>query len=157
MYQGNFMATPRAEINYTRFVQEVEKGNIASLEIVENVVSGELKEEASIKVSGRDMRFKAFKTNILGTGESLPERVLKTNPDIPISVHSAGFNWLSFLLTALPFLLLLPVWMLLIRQMQGSGSAALKFGKTRAKVLVESAPKVTFKDVAGCDEAKLEL
>jgi cell division protease FtsH len=41
--------------------------------------------------------------------------------------------------------------------MQGSGSAALKFGKTKAKVLIESTPKVTFKDVAGCDEAKLEL
>jgi len=157
MYQGNFMATPRAEINYTRFGQEVEKGNIASLEIVDNIVSGELKNEAVVKIAGRDLKFKSFKTNILGTGESLPERVLKTNPDIPIAVRPAGFNWVSFLLTALPFLLLLPVWMLLIRQMQGSGSAALKFGKTRAKVLVESAPKVTFKDVAGCDEAKLEL
>ncbi len=157
MYQGNFMASPRAEIDYTRFIKEVDGGNIASLEIVENTVSGELKNEATLKVNGRDVRFKSFKTNILGTGESLPDRVLKTNDGIPISVHSAGFNWLSFLLTALPFLLLLPVWMLLIRQMQGSGSAALKFGKTRAKVLVESAPKVTFKDVAGCDEAKLEL
>jgi ATP-dependent metalloprotease FtsH len=157
MYQGNFMATPRADIDYTRFINQVDGGNIASLEIVENVVSGELKNEDTIRVGGRDLKYKAFKTNILGTGESLPERVLKTNPGIPITVRPAGFNWVSFLITALPFLLLLPVWMLLIRQMQGSGSAALKFGKTRAKVLVESAPKVTFKDVAGCDEAKLEL
>ena len=157
MYQGNFMATPRAEINYTRFMQEVEKGNIATLEIVEKDVTGDLKTETTLRVGARDMRFKAFKTNILGTGESLPDRVLKTNPDVQISVHPAGFNWLSFLLTALPFLLLIPVWMLLLRQMQGSGNAALKFGKTRSKVLIESAPKVTFKDVAGCDEAKTEL
>ncbi|MFI5371437.1 MAG: ATP-dependent zinc metalloprotease FtsH [Candidatus Eisenbacteria bacterium] len=157
MYQGNFMATPRAEINYTRFLAEVKSGNIASLDIVENVVNGELNNEATLKVAGHDLKFKAFKTNILGTGEKLPDLVLATNPNVQITVRSAGFNWLSFLITALPFLLLLPVWMLLIRQMQGSGSAALKFGKTRAKVLVESAPKVTFKDVAGCDEAKLEL
>jgi cell division protease FtsH len=44
-----------------------------------------------------------------------------------------------------------------MRQMQSGGSAALKFGKTKAKVLIESTPKVTFKDVAGCDEAKQEL
>jgi cell division protease FtsH len=45
----------------------------------------------------------------------------------------------------------------MVRQVQSGGSAALKFGKTKARVLLESTPKVTFKDVAGCDEAKQEL
>jgi len=157
MYQGNFMATPRAEINYTRFIQEVEAGNIANLEIVDKTVSGDLKNEATVRVGQQDLRFRAFKSLIPGEGDALADRVLKSNPNVPIVFRPTGFNWLSFLLTALPFLLLLPIWMLLLRQMQGSGSAALKFGKTRAKVLVESAPKVTFKDVAGCDEAKQEL
>jgi cell division protease FtsH len=157
MYQGNFMTTPRVEISYTRFIQEVESGNIAKLQIIENVVTGELKRPATLRVNGHDPQFRGFKTNILGDGADLPDRVWKTNPGIEVEVRNAGFNWVSFLFTSLPFLLLLPLWMLLIRQMQGSGSAALKFGKTKAKVLIESAPKVTFKDVAGCDEAKQEL
>ncbi|HEY3214969.1 MAG TPA: AAA family ATPase [Candidatus Eisenbacteria bacterium] len=157
VYQGNFMATPRLEISYTRFIQEVERGNILTLQVVEKVVSGDLKAESAVRLSGHEVRFKAFRTNILGDGTDLPDRVWKTNPGIEIEVRQAGFNWLSFLFTSLPFLLLLPLWMVMIRQMQSGGSAALKFGKTKAKVLIESTPKVTFKDVAGCDEAKQEL
>jgi cell division protease FtsH len=157
MYQGNFMATPRIEISYTRFISEVERGNIANLQIIEKVVTGELKVDAPLRPAASEPRFKAFRTNILGDGASLPERVWKTNPGIEIEVRSAGFNWVSFVLYALPFLILLPFWLLVMRQVQGGGSAALKFGKTKAKVLIESTPKVTFKDVAGCDEAKLEL
>jgi ATP-dependent metalloprotease FtsH len=157
MYQGNFMATPRVEVSYTRFIQEVEAGNIEKIQIIENMVTGELKRPSVLRAGAHETQYKAFKTNILGDGSELPDRIWKTNPGIEIEVRNAGFNWLSFLFTSLPFLLLLPLWLLLIRQMQGSGSAALKFGKTKAKVLIESAPKVTFKDVAGCDEAKQEL
>ena len=157
MYQGNFMATPRIEISYTRFIQEVERGNIQNLQIVEKVVTGELKSEVPVRSTVAEPRFKAFRTNILGDGSDLPDRVWKTNPGVEVEVRPMGFNWVSFLVTALPFLLLLPFWLVLMRQMQSGGSAALKFGKTKAKVLIESTPKVTFKDVAGCDEAKMEL
>jgi cell division protease FtsH len=157
MYQGNFMTTPRIEVSYTRFINEVERGNIANLQIIEKVVTGELKMDMPVRTSASEPRFKAFRTNILGDGSSLPDRVWKTNPGIEIEVRSAGFNWVSFIFTSLPFLLLLPFWLLIMRQVQSGGSAALKFGKTKAKVLIESTPKVTFKDVAGCDEAKMEL
>ena len=60
------------------------------------------------------------------------------------------FSWL-------PLVLFLVAWMFMLRQMQGGGSAALRFGKSKARVLMESQTKVTFKDVAGCDEAKQEL
>jgi len=157
MYQGSFMTAPRIEISYTRFIQEVERGNIHNLQIVEKVVTGELKSEVPVRPTAAEPRFKGFRTNILGDGSDLPDRVWKTNPGIEIDVKQMGFNWVTFMVTALPFLLLLPFWLLLMRQMQSGGSAALKFGKTKAKVLIESTPKVTFKDVAGCDEAKQEL
>ncbi len=157
MYQGNFMAAPRIEISYTRFIQEVDRGNIASLQIIEKVVSGELKGETMMRVTGHDIQVKSFKTNILGPGTELPDRVWKTNPGIEIEVKPTGINWLSVLLTVAPFLLLFPIWLMFWRNMQSGGSAALKFGKTKAKVLIETTPKVTFKDVAGCDEAKQEL
>ena len=157
MYQGSFMSTPRIEISYTRFISEVERGNIGNLQIVENVVTGDLKSEMPVRQNQPEPRFKSFRTNILGDGSDLPDRVWRTNPGIEIEVRPAGFNWLSFIFTSLPFLLLLPFWLVIMRQMQSGGSAALKFGKTKAKVLVESTPKITFKDVAGCDEAKQEL
>ena len=157
MYQGNFMTTPRAEISFTRFIQEVDRGNIESMEIEERVVSGKLKARSTVRANGQEIPFESFRTNILGDGADLPDRVWKTNPGIEVQVRTAGVNWLNLLLSALPFLLLLPLWMLLIRNMQSGGSAALKFGKTKAKVMIESSPKVTFKDVAGCDEAKQEL
>jgi cell division protease FtsH len=157
MYQDNFMAAPRIEISYTRFIQEVDRGNIANLQIIEKVVAGELKGETMMRVSGHDLRVKAFKTNLLGIGAELPDRVWKTNPGIDIEVKPTGINWLSVLLTIAPFLLLFPIWLMFWRNMQSGGSAALKFGKTKAKVLIETTPKVTFKDVAGCDEAKQEL
>jgi len=157
MYQGNFLAPQRAEISYTRFIQEVEKGNIANLQIVENGVTGELKNESTVRLGQQDVPFKAFRTNIVGTGEELPDRVWKTNPGIEIEVRVAGFNWLNVLFSWLPLLLVIVFWLVMVRQMQGGGSAALKFGKTKARVMLESQPKVTFKDVAGCEEAKQEL
>jgi cell division protease FtsH len=157
MYQGNFMAPQRAEISYTRFVHEVDGGNISDLQITENTVTGELKKEASVKLNNHDVPFKAFKTNIVGDGANLPDRVWKTNPGAEIDVRPAGMNWVSLLFSWLPLVVIFGLWLFLLRQMQSGGSAALKFGKTKARVLLETQPKVTFKDVAGCEEAKQEL
>ena len=157
IYQGSFMAPQRLEVSYTRFMQEVDKGNILNLQILDHNVTGELRTESLLRVSGHDLTFKTFKTNIAGEGADLPERVWKTNPGIEIDYRSGGLNWLSLLLGWLPALMLFGAWLFIMRQMQAGGSAALKFGKTRARVLLESQPKITFKDVAGCDEAKYEL
>ncbi len=157
MYQGSFMTPQRVDLSYTRFIDEVNKGNIANMQIIERTVTGELKSEAKLSANGHDTPFKTFKTNILGDGVGLPEKVWLTNPNIEIEVRTAGVNWLSLLFTWLPLVMIFGAWLFLLRQMQAGGSAALKFGKTKARVLLESTPKVTFKDVAGCDEAKQEL
>ncbi len=157
MYQGSFMQPQRADISYTRFIREVNAGNIDNLQIIEKSVTGELKQEALVRLNGQDVRFQSFRTNILGDGSSLPEKVWERNPGIEIEVRTAGVNWLSLLFTWLPLIVVFALWLFIIRQMQSGGSAALKFGKTKARVLMETAPKVTFKDVAGCEEAKVEL
>ena len=157
MYQGNIMAPQRAEISYTRFMKEVRDGNIKNLQIMENGVTGELNSPASLRVNGQDVSFKAFKTNIVGDGANLPDKVWEKNRDAEIDVRPAGFNWVSVLLSWLPLVIIFGAWLFLIRQMQSGGSAALKFGKTKARVLLDNQPKVTFKDVAGCEEAKQEL
>ncbi len=157
MYQGSFMAPQRVEISYTRFMQEVKDGNIADLQITENTVTGELRKESSVKINNHDVPYKAFKTNIVGDGSSLPDKVWEKSPGAEIDVRPAGLNWVSILFSWLPLVIIFGAWLFLLRQMQSGGSAALKFGKTKARVLLETQPKVTFKDVAGCEEAKQEL
>ncbi len=157
MYQGSFMAPQRLEVSYTRFIQEVDRGNIQNLQIIERSVNGELKNESTVHLGNRDVPYKLFKANIVGDGADLPDRVWKTNPGIEIEVRGAGVNWVSVIFTWLPLVMIFGAWLFVLRQMQAGGSAALKFGKTKARVLLESQPKVTFKDVAGCDEAKQEL
>jgi cell division protease FtsH len=68
-----------------------------------------------------------------------------------------GSNWLSLLTYILPFVLLLAFWIFLMNSVQGGGSRVMSFGKSRAKRLSVDSPKVTFRDVAGVDEAVEEL
>ena len=159
MYSGSMTQTPRVDISYTRFQSEVEKGNIDAITFIEETrsVLGELKTEGVERVAGRDVPFKQFKTNFLGDGASLPEKIRATNPAASIKVQAGGINWMNVLFTWLPLVLFLVAWMFVLRQMQGGGSAAMRFGKSKARVLMESQTKITFKDVAGCDEAKQEL
>ncbi len=159
MYAGGLSGQQRAVIDYNEFVQQVERGNIERVTFSEETrtASGDLKTETSLTVNNRPAPVKAFKTTFLGDGAEWPERVRATNPQAQVAVQSPGLNWLNMLFTWLPLVLFLVAWMFVLRQMQGGGSAAMRFGKSKARVLVESSPKITFKDVAGCDEAKQEL
>ena len=65
--------------------------------------------------------------------------------------------WMMLLINMAPFVLFLVVWIFFMRQMQMGGSKAMSFGKSKARLLTESQQKVTFKDVAGIDEAKEEV
>ncbi len=159
MYAGNLLTSQRIDIPYTRFVQEVERGNIERATFVEETrtVLGELHSEANETIAGRAVSIKSFKTNFLGDGATLADKTRAANPNAAITVQAPGINWLSVLFTWLPLLLFLVAWMFMLRQMQSGGSAAMRFGKSKARVLMESQTRVTFKDVAGCDEAKQEL
>ena len=147
----------RVDVSYTRFVEEINKGNIEKVDIVNNEVSGELKTSSSILVGNRPVPFKSFHTYIAGSGESLPKMIWEKNPGIEVNIRPPGTNWWALFGSAIPILIIVGAWFLVLRQMQSGGSAALKFGKSRAKVTLDQNPRVTFKDVAGCDEAKQEL
>ena len=70
---------------------------------------------------------------------------------------AAGNGWLGILFNAIPILILLGLWIFMMRQMQSGGNKALSFGKSRARLHSSQQKKVTFKDVAGVEEAKEEL
>src|SRR5947199_9062186 len=81
-----------------------------------------------------------------------------TNPEIVVESKPKKDNvWLSYLLSFLPFILLVGVFFFFVNSMQGGGSKVMQFGKARAKQVSKDQPKVTFADVAGADEAVQEL
>ena len=139
-------AASEKHLTYTEFYQEVKAGSVESVLITNgNQVSGKLK----------------------GSGDTLRTVLPADYPGIIDVLQDSGVvievkesstpAWLSFLINASPFILLFGFWIFMMRQMQAGGNKALSFGKSRARLLTSQQKKVTFKDVAGVEEAKEEL
>jgi cell division protease FtsH len=156
--QFYYTARPREqEIPYSRFMEEVTAGNIRDVTIIDKEIKGELIAEGSITVDDELATFNRFKVWLPAEDPELPKLIMEKNPDAEVRSKSEGTPWAGIFITWLPILLIVGFWLFVIRQMQSGGSTAMKFGKSKAKVLLESAPKVNFRDVAGADEAKEEL
>jgi cell division protease FtsH len=97
-----------------------------------------------------------FRTTIPANYPGLYDTLYKNKVDFSLKDQNASI-WLSTLISIAPFALLLGLWFFLLRQMQSGGNKAMSFGKSRARLLSMQQKKITFKDVAGVDEAKEEL
>ena len=132
-------------ISYSEFWSSVESGAINKVSIQGEEISG----------VGQDGR--PFKTVAPSDTELLP-MLRKSDVNISVNKPEATPWYLTLFVSWFPMLLLIGVWIFFMRQMQmGGKGGALSFGKTRAKLQGEGEVKVTFKDVAGIDEAKEEL
>ncbi|HZL84737.1 MAG TPA: ATP-dependent zinc metalloprotease FtsH [Candidatus Krumholzibacteria bacterium] len=157
-FQHYYYGKPRHEtVTYSEFLQEVEAGNIRKLTFMEKEIEGELVREKPLSQAASARTLSHFRTSIPFDDPDLLRRVAERNPDAVIDAKRPQANWLGILASGLPFLLLIVFWLFLMRQMQGGGNRAFSFGKSRAKLLEGDRPKVTFQDVAGCEEAKQEL
>ncbi len=144
------------EISYTEFRRLIADGNIHEVTVVNREVRGETKHEI-ISEKARNP-FRKFRVYLTAEDPGLPEAILEKNPDASIRSKPDSTPWFTlFFSWWIPVLFLLFIWIFFIRQMQSGGSAALKFGKSKAKLLSENQVSVTFRDVAGADEAKEEL
>ena len=129
---------------FSRFLQEVERGNVKEVTIAESDVKG-----------------------VLSTGENFRTVMPMEYPDLINMLREKQVTitgekptqspWLAALVSWAPFLFLIGFWIFFMRQMQSGGNKALSFGKSRARLLTAHQKKVTFKDVAGVEEAKEEL
>ena len=132
------------EMPYSDFVHRVENNEVSS-----------------VTLDGEQVRFRGTDGNEYVTIKPQDAEItnLLINENIPIKAvkqQQSGFQ--SFLITLLPVLLLIGVWIFFMNRMQGGGKGgAMGFGKSRAKLLTEKQGRVTFDDVAGIDEAKEEL
>ena len=132
------------EINYSEFMSQVDQNNVSEVTVVGNDVRGKFKNDKS-----------AFHA-VVPPNYSEMYKPMRDH-GVNITVKDANGGSYTWLINLLPFVLLGALWFIMIRQMQTGGNKALSFGKSRARLLSMQQKKITFKDVAGVDEAKEEL
>ena len=134
----------QTEIIYSDFLSNVDKGQVAEVTIQGESISGRLTNGTF---------FKTYAPKDAGAIALLKEKGVR------ISAKPADDSpwYMTLLVSWLPMLLLIGVWIFFMRQMQGGGGKAMAFGKSRARLVTDKSKKVTFADVAGVEEAKAEL
>jgi cell division protease FtsH len=133
--------------NYSEFVTQVNEGQVKGVVIQtkDNTIDVDLK-------TGRK-----YQTAYPDNTEPTLVKTLSDN-QVGITVHGkGGGGWITVLTYVLPFVIFLLFWLFIINQMQGGGSKVMSFGKSRAKRMSVDSPKISFRDVAGVDEAVEEL
>ena len=143
---------------YERLIADnlVERGTIKKSDFSNFDFHGELKTAQKITRGGKEQQFRKFVVTLPYLDKTVIEQWQQRG--IEFTVQKEDNAWVSALVSALPWVLLLVVWLIIMRRMQGAGPRGIfSFGKSRAKMLNEGAPRVNFTDVAGADEAKLEL
>jgi cell division protease FtsH len=134
----------KASINYSKFVDLVKADKVTKV-----VLQGE-------EISGEFSDGKAFKSY----SPSDPDLIrLLTSKKVEITAKPKDENswYTTFLISWLPMLVLVGIWIFFMRQMQAGGGKAMSFGKSRARLMTENTVKITFNDVAGIEEAKEEV
>jgi len=134
----------KSEINFSQFLNEVEKNRVEEVTISGPEIKGKYTDGAE------------FKTIAPSQFDDLVKILREHNVIIQVK-DTTRSPWFSYLFTWFPIILLVLFWVFFMRQMQAGGNKALSFGKSRAKLFSGIQKKITFKDVAGVEEAKEEL
>ena len=136
------------ELKYSEFNALVTSGNVKSL----------LLDEGEQVISGETTSGEKFWTVMSRYDEKLIDTLIDRNIPFEVEQSKKQSIFVSFLLSVLPILLFIGVWIYLMRQMQGgAGKGAMSFGKSKARLLNQDTNRVTFDDVAGVEESKEEV
>ncbi|WP_321478132.1 ATP-dependent zinc metalloprotease FtsH [uncultured Paludibaculum sp.] len=132
------------DLSFTDFLKQVEAGRVKEVEIAGTEVHGKMEDTTPLHT-------------VVPMGyDKVYDLLREKNVVVRIKESSSG-TWITVVINAIPFVLLLAFWVFMMRQMQSGGNKALSFGKSRARMHSSQQKKVTFKDVAGVEEAKEEL
>lgn len=145
LFQNPTTITASKDLPFSTFIEELDKGNVISVDIKGNNIVGTF---------SNGSKFKTYSPNYPNLVEKLSSKGISFSAG-PVEDKMPSF--FSVLLSWFPMILLIAVWIFFMRQMQGGKGGAMGFGKSKAKLLTEAHGRVTFKDVAGVDEAKEEL
>ena len=135
----------QTDLSYTKFLQQVDESKIKQVTIVDNVISGKLSDG------------KEFTTIVPNNDANLISKLQAKNVDIKAELPPQPPWWTGIVSSVLPMLLIVGLWFMMMNNSGGGGGRVMNFGKSRARRYDEDKIKVTFKDVAGADEAKQEL
>ena len=142
-----------AEIDYTTYSQQLDQGNIQRVTIEDGkTIEGDFR--SRVRVGNHDAAKFTVRLPVANDSKEV-DRLREKN--VIISAQDAKPSLGGYVMTFLPWILIIGIWIFLFRQMQAGGAKAFSFGKSKAKLLTGDTPKVTFADVAGADEAKDEL
>lgn len=144
---------PHRELSYSEFVARFEAGEIRTLVITNNTLPGE---STSATLRGDLVDGTRFLTYSVEVGR-LASEAARRGVMVTIEAPQGTRWWATVLASLLPMLLLIGVWIFFLYNMQGGGGKVMSFAKSKAKLFLDNRPKVTFADVAGCNESKEEL
>ena len=142
----------RAEITYTRFMRQLNNGNVFEVTVIDRRIEGELR----APIMEQELEVTRFEVTLPSDVTDGLLEAFESN-DVIIQAESPEAGWGTLLIGALPWLLFIAFWIWIFRTMQGGGNRAFQFGRSKAKLISPDTLKVTFADVAGADEAKEEL
>jgi cell division protease FtsH len=131
--------------SFSEFMSSVEAGQVARVTITGNEITGQAKTDGANFRTYAPPQYEGLANRLIDRGVIVTAKEPTTSP------------WAALLYSWAPILLMIGFWIFFMRQMQSGGNKALSFGKSKAKLSSSAQKKVTFKDVAGVDEAKDEL
>jgi cell division protease FtsH len=147
---SNALQTSGTRISFSEFLTKVDQKEVQEVTFIGSELRGKY---VGLATDGAP---KNFTTHMPPSYEGLVNRLMQLGVVVSSERESAG-AWTTVLLSWAPILLMIGFWIFMMRQMQSGGNKALSFGKSRAKLSSSTQKKVTFRDVAGADEAKEEL
>ena len=154
-------ATDTKDISYSQFLNKVKSGQIESVQIDKDTLIAKPKagqQEKVVSVANKKHVVSVqYRVMIPMNDLSLYQKLEEKNVDVNVKKPSDTSQFMGFLSIILPFVLIIGFVILMAKTLQSGGSQAMSFGKSRAKLMLDSKVKVTFNDVAGIDEEKQEL
>ena len=139
------------DISFSEMMASVEQGNVAEA----TIRGGDARSGADVRGKYKEAGLGEFRSTVPANYPDMYS--LMRSKGVVVKVEEANGLWLSVLSSVLPLVLIIGFWIFMMRQMQAGGNKAMSFGKSRARLLSMQQKKITFKDVAGVDEAKEEL
>jgi cell division protease FtsH len=152
------------DITYNQYQKLLDQNDIAKAKIIKSDVNdytfkGDLKSPETLTINNKDQSVKQVSVYLPEPMISDQEKIWEEK-GITYTFDKESSEWTNILVSFLPWIIIIGAWILIMRRMQGTGGGSrgiFSFGKSKAKLITQSGTKITFRDVAGADEAKMEL
>ena len=152
--QMNPDGSSHGKISYSEFVKLLNDNKIVKVKIRDSTLFAELSEQMNLGDQPGGRSFNRITVNIGNYDHTFVQGMVDRGIELSIEPER---TWVNMLISTLPWIVFLGIWLFILRQMQGGPKGVFTFGKSKAKLMADSQQKVTFEDVAGVEEAKVEL